>query len=99
MKKSWAIGIWKVVPLAIYWRTWKERNREIFEGTALSLRDFKLYLLRKLCSWSLVLNCGINMSLLDFVPKLCMKAWGHYDFCTWPFYIWVEAMVSHSYHS
>ena len=45
LKKSRVHGIWKLVPLAIWWCTWKERNQRIFEGKASSLQDFKLYFL------------------------------------------------------
>jgi len=45
LKKCWVHGIWKLIPLAIWWCTWKERNRRIFEGKGLSLQNFKLSLL------------------------------------------------------
>ena len=29
MKKSWVLGVRSMVPLTIWWTTWKERNRRI----------------------------------------------------------------------
>ena len=52
MKKSWVLGVWNMIPLAIWWATWKERNRRSFEDKVLSFQDFKLYFLRLLYSWS-----------------------------------------------
>jgi len=46
MKKSWVLEVWNMIPLAIWWATWKERNRRIFEDKILSFKDFKLYFLR-----------------------------------------------------
>jgi len=50
MKKCLAFGVWKLIPLAIWWPVWKERNRSLFEGKDLSLHEFKLYFLRMLYS-------------------------------------------------
>ena len=44
MKKCWAFGVWKMIPLAIGWNTWKEMNQRVFEGIDMSSQDFKLYL-------------------------------------------------------
>jgi len=52
MKKSWVLKVWNMIPVAIWWATWKERNRRIFEDKALSFQDFKLSILRLLYSWS-----------------------------------------------
>jgi len=43
LKKTWVIGVWKFMPLTIWWRTWKERNCRIFADKARSIQDFKLY--------------------------------------------------------
>ena len=78
LKKSWFHGIWKLVPLTIWWCTWKESNQRIFEGKASSLQDCKLYFLRLLYSWSQVLDGSSSMSSLDFVDKTIhesLKAW------------------------
>ena len=56
MKKSWVIGVWNIVPLAIWWATWKERNHGIFEDKILSCQDFKFCFLRFLYSWSVGLS-------------------------------------------
>jgi len=74
LKKSEVHGIWKLVPLAIWWCTWKERNRRIFEGKGSSLQDFKLYFLRMLYSWSQVLDGGSKVSLLNFIDKIMHKS-------------------------
>ena len=67
MEKCFAFGVWKMIPLAIWWTEWKERNRRIFEGIDLSFQDFKLYFLRILYSWSHALDGVVNLILLDFV--------------------------------
>jgi len=38
LKKGWVHGIWKLIRLAIWWCTWKERNRRIFEGKSYLFR-------------------------------------------------------------
>jgi len=62
-----------MIPLAMWWSTWKERNQWIFEGKGRSYQDFKLYFLRTLYSWSQVLGDGINLNLLNFVNKISIK--------------------------
>jgi len=63
---NWISGIWSMIPLAILWCTWKERNSRIFEGKALSYQNFKLYFLRLLCSWSLVLKGKNKLQFFGF---------------------------------
>ena len=70
MKKGLAFGVWKLIPLAIWWSVWKERNRRIFEGQDLSLHDFKHYFLRILYSWSRALDESANLTFVDFVDNL-----------------------------
>jgi len=53
-------------PLAIWWATWKVRNRTIFEAKDMPFQDFKLYFLTILYNWSHVLNGGTNIILVDF---------------------------------
>jgi len=74
LKKCWVHGIWKLIPIAIWWCTWKERNHRIFDDKALSLQDFKLYFLGTLYSWSQVLTGGSTVSLLDFVDKIMFES-------------------------
>ena len=64
---SWSL---ELVPLAIWWATWKERNRCIFEDKALSFQEYKLYFLRLLFSWSVGLNGYKNLNFLSFVDCL-----------------------------
>ena len=73
LKDRWVHGIWKLIPLAIWWCTWKERNRRIFEGKALFLQNFKLSFLGLLYSWSLVVNGSINLTFLDFIDKIMLE--------------------------
>ena len=78
MKKSWILGVWNMVPLAIWRTTWKERNRRIFDDQALSLQDFKLYFLRLLFSWSVGLCGNNNLNFLAFVNCIMdesFRAW------------------------
>ena len=60
-----------MVPLAIWWATWKERNRHIFDDTfddkVLFFQDFKLYFFRLLYSWSVRLNGNKNLNFFAFV--------------------------------
>ena len=70
LKKCFVHGIWKLVLIAIWWCTWKERNRWIFDDKASSIQDFKLYFLGTLYSWGQVLNGGSKVSFLDFVDKI-----------------------------
>jgi len=67
MKKSWILGVCNMVPLAIWWATWKERNRCIFEDKTLSFKEYKLYCLRLSFSWSIGLNGNKNLNFLGFV--------------------------------
>ena len=66
------LGSWdlEVGSLAIWWCTWKERNRQIFEDKALVIQDFKLYFLGTSYSWSEVLDGDSKVSLQDFVDKI-----------------------------
>jgi len=74
LKKCWVYGIWRLIPLAIWWCTWKERNRRIFEGKALSLQNFKLYFLGLLYSWGHMVNGSINLTFLDFIDKILLES-------------------------
>ena len=56
-----------MVLLAIWWATWKERNRRIFEDKVLSFQEFKLYFLRLLFSWSSGLIGYKNLTFLGFI--------------------------------
>ena len=67
MKKSWVLVVWNMVPLAIWWATWKERNRHIFDDKVLSFQDFKLYFLKLLYSLSVGLSGNKNFNFLAFV--------------------------------
>ena len=63
-KKTWFLGVWRIVPLAIWWAIWKEKNQRIFYDKAM-FQDFKLDFLRMLYSWRVVLNRNRNLDFLD----------------------------------
>ena len=63
-----------MIPLAIWWSTWKERNQRIFEGKARFYQEFKLYFLRTLYSCSQVLNDGTYLNFLNFVDKINLES-------------------------
>ena len=67
MQKSWVLEVWNMVPLSIWWTTWKERNRRIFDDIAGSFQEFKLYFLRLLYSWSAGLCGNRSVNFLAFV--------------------------------
>ena len=96
MKKGLAFGVWKLIPLAIWWSVWKERNRRVFEGKDLSLHDFKLYFLRILYSWSQALDESANLTFVDFGDILCKDIKGFrflvLPFCTWAIPPWCLLM-------
>ena len=69
-KKCPTLGVWNLIPLAIWWSVWKERNRRIFEGKELSLFSFKFYFLRILYSWSQAFDDSANLTFVDFVDNL-----------------------------
>ena len=79
MKKCLAFGVLKMIPGAIWWITWKERNIRIFEGIDLSFQGFKLSFLRILYSWSPALDGGTNLTFLDFVDNI--RALFYLDLC------------------
>jgi len=100
LKKCWVHGIWKLIPIAIWWCTWKERNRRIFDDKALSFQDFKLYFLGTLYSWSQVLVGGSTVSLLDFVDKIMFESLQALWFLYLPLlYMGVTPLVSLLYNS
>ena len=70
IEKCLAFGVWKMIPLAIWWTAWKERNKRIFEGIDLFSQDFKLYFLKILYSWSHALDGVANLTFLDFVNNI-----------------------------
>jgi len=65
-----------MIPLALWWSTWKERNHQIFMGNARSYQELILYVLRTLYSWSQVLDYGTNLTFLDFVDKINLESIG-----------------------
>jgi len=42
MKKGWVSGVWKIIPMAIWWTIRKERNQCIFEGKQISFEALLL---------------------------------------------------------
>jgi len=69
-EKCPTLSVWNLMPLAIWWSVWKERNRRIFEGKELSLLNFKFYFLRILYGWSQDLDDSANLTFVDFVDNL-----------------------------
>ena len=100
LKKCWVHGIWKLIPIAIWWCMWKERNHRIFDNKALSLQDLKLYVLGTLYSWSQVLKRSSTVSLLDFVDKIMFESLWAWWFLYLPLlYMGVIPLVSLLYNS
>jgi len=91
-KKGWVHGIWKLIPLSIWWCTWKERNRQIFEGKSLSFQNFKLSFLGLLYIWSHVVNGSLNLTFLDFIDKIMLESSRAWSFCNCPFCKWLSPL-------
>ena len=92
MKKSWILEVWNMAPLPIWWATWKERNRHLFQDEALSFQEYKLYFLRLLFNWSIGLNGNKNLNFLSFVDCIMDKSLRAYCFCICPFCKWVTSI-------
>ena len=47
LKKSMISGVWKLIPLAIWWSTWKERSGHVFLGESFIFSKFQALLFWK----------------------------------------------------
>ena len=57
--------IWNAVPLCLKWTVWREHNRRAFEGSERPMMDLKMFLLRALFDWIIVLPSRSFCTNLD----------------------------------
>nr|XP_033510409.1 uncharacterized protein LOC104090014 isoform X2 [Nicotiana tomentosiformis] len=71
----WRVGksirkIWKMVPAAIFWCIWKERNRRCFDGISTPLYSLKAACLVNLFSWNYLTPDNSADTFVDFISSL-----------------------------
>ena len=64
--------IWRMIPAAIFWSIWKERNNRCFNGISTSLCTLKAQCLVSLFSWHFYANVNSVDNLLDFVSSVSL---------------------------
>lgn len=62
--------IWKVVPLAVFWSTWKHRNDCIFNGSQPNLRDLCELVKARIAMWVKSSPTKMVFSINDIVFNL-----------------------------
>ena len=69
--RHWNAAIWMAMPHYLMWCIWRERNNRHFEDLDRSILDFKLFFVKNLLDWVLVLGfCSFSL------------VHGFMDFCT-----------------
>ena len=59
-----------LVPHAIFWSIWRERNRRVFENEEMSLQSLKDHFIKALYFWGNGNFCNSPLDLLDFVDLM-----------------------------
>ncbi|XP_028064362.1 uncharacterized protein LOC114267521 [Camellia sinensis] len=62
--------IWKVIPLAVMWSTWKLRNEVIFSGKQLCVAEFCELILARVAFWVKAHSKGCSYSVQDIIRRL-----------------------------
>lgn len=65
-------NIWKMIPAAIFWTIWNERNRRCFDGLSTSQSMLKARCLLYLYSWVFLSPMDSPDSFLDFICSMVM---------------------------
>ena len=76
LKKSWILGVCKLMSLAIWWTTWKERNCWIFVGKARAycLIEILSFTFENLYTRGQVLYNGTKITYLHFVDMIIVES-------------------------
>ncbi|KAL7181678.1 hypothetical protein ACSBR1_040553 [Camellia fascicularis] len=62
--------IWKVIPLAVMWSTWKLRNEVVFSGKQLCLAEFCELIMARVAFWVKAHSKGCSYSVQDIIRRL-----------------------------
>lgn len=65
--------IWKMIPVAISWTIWNERNRRCFDGISTDVRSLKALCLVYLFSWAYLAPVDSPDRYLNFVSSLVLS--------------------------
>ncbi|XP_028053947.1 uncharacterized protein LOC114258241 [Camellia sinensis] len=62
--------IWKIIPLAVLWSIWRQRNELIFSGTHVDLERLRELIKIRIALWFRASNPSFCYSVTDIVHKL-----------------------------
>ena len=65
---------WRLIPFAILWEVWKERNKGMFTNSTSSLEDFVSQIIFSIAKWALVRKDFRNLKASDLFHncQVCM---------------------------
>ncbi|WMV42575.1 hypothetical protein MTR67_035960, partial [Solanum verrucosum] len=63
-------GRWRIIPGAIWWAVWKERNSRCFESIESNVQKVKLNCILLLVFWCNQLYCNDTVSIIDVLDSI-----------------------------
>jgi hypothetical protein len=67
-------AIWKIIPICLFWCSWKERNNMCFEDLEKSLEDILASFLHILYLWTVAFMSPLFLSFVEFLVRLSLSS-------------------------